>query len=300
MSETVCGYEIHPACGILPMMPAAALAELAEDIRRHGQQQPVVLFEGKVLDGRNRLRACEIAGVEPEVREWQGDDPLRWVLSLNFHRRHLTTDQRAVVGARAERLLAERARRAEGLPAETAPAEPPPPEVEDAAPAPPPPPRPRTPSELSIERQARQAAAELVNVSAQRIARGRKLLDTAVPDLVAAVERGEVTVAQAGRVATLAAEAQAALVAEGAGAVVAEAQRIVQAQRAPRPSFPKALDDLDARCEAWTLSRAPDGVYVFAGTRDGEAAPVRGEGEDVKAAVFEAWAALDLREPSDG
>ncbi|TNF22472.1 MAG: hypothetical protein EP329_28490, partial [Deltaproteobacteria bacterium] len=106
--EMISGYPVHPACAMLPMMPDAAIAELAADIRKNGQQQPVWLHEGQILDGRNRLRACALAGVTPDVREWEGDDPVRWVLSLNFHRRHLSESQKAVVGARAERLLAER------------------------------------------------------------------------------------------------------------------------------------------------------------------------------------------------
>lgn len=68
MGEMVCGYEVHPACALLPMMPHAAIAEMAEDIQQHGQRQPVMLWQGKVLDGRNRLRACKLAGVEPPNR----------------------------------------------------------------------------------------------------------------------------------------------------------------------------------------------------------------------------------------
>jgi site-specific DNA-methyltransferase (adenine-specific) len=50
------------------------------------------------LDGRNRLAACEIAGVEPTFVEWQGTgSPTEWVISENLIRRHLTTSQRAVV-----------------------------------------------------------------------------------------------------------------------------------------------------------------------------------------------------------
>lgn len=302
MGETICGYEVHPACSILPMMPAAALEELAEDIKRHGQQQPVVLFEGKVLDGRNRLKACELAGVEPEVREWRGDDPMRWVLSLNFHRRHLTEDQKSVVGARAEQLIAERARRVEAPPEPEAPPPEPeaPPEPEPAAEAPAPepePPKPKAkPSDRSIERQARKTAAALVNVSARRIARGRKLLDSAVPDLVSIVERGDVTIAQAARIAKLPPEAQEELVAEGPEAIVNESRRLAQAQRPPRPGFQKALAILDTSCTEWTLTCGADGLYTFEGNHDG--ATIRGEGRDMKAAVLEAWAAL--KGPEEG
>ena len=109
--QTVCGYPVHPACAMLPMMSPASLAEMAEDIKANGQQQAVMLHRGLLLDGRNRLKACELAGVEPEIKEWIGDDPVRWVLSLNFHRRHLTDSQKSIVGARARASRPRSARR---------------------------------------------------------------------------------------------------------------------------------------------------------------------------------------------
>jgi len=91
-------YPVHPAADLFPMMDAEALAALADDIREHGQREPVVLFHGAVLDGRNRLRACELAGVEPLtcVRD-DIASPTTFVLSLNLHRRHLETAQRATL-----------------------------------------------------------------------------------------------------------------------------------------------------------------------------------------------------------
>jgi site-specific DNA-methyltransferase (adenine-specific) len=57
-----------------------------------------VLFDGLVLDGRNRLAACKIAGVAPRFTQWQGEgSPVEWVVSQNLFRRHLTSSQRAVV-----------------------------------------------------------------------------------------------------------------------------------------------------------------------------------------------------------
>jgi ParB family chromosome partitioning protein len=94
-------YEIHPACALFPMMDADALEKLAEDIRAHGLRHPVILHDGKVLDGRNRLEACGRAGVAPDFEEWAGDgDPVEWVVSTNLHRRHLSTSQRAMVATR--------------------------------------------------------------------------------------------------------------------------------------------------------------------------------------------------------
>ncbi len=294
MSTTICGYPIHPACDVLPMMPDAGLAEMAEDIRRHGQQQPVVIHQGQILDGRNRLRACELAGVAPEVREWSGTDPIRWVLSLNFHRRHLTEDQRSVVGARAERLIAGLEREGgdgaagegsragfsqSGAGPEAAGAAGAAGAVDPMAQF----------SDRAMERKARRTAASLVNVSPARIARGRKLLDEGVPELVRAVERGSLSMSQAARVSKLSPRAQEALVAQGADAVIDEARRMAEAGRARVPSLARALADLDARCGAWTLSRSVGGEYSFAG--EGADGAVVGAGRDARAALTEAWLA---------
>jgi ParB-like chromosome segregation protein Spo0J len=73
-------------------------AELVADIRANGLLEPVTLYEGKILDGRNRERACVEAGVAPRYREWSGEGSLTaFVVSLNLQRRHLTPSQRAMV-----------------------------------------------------------------------------------------------------------------------------------------------------------------------------------------------------------
>jgi ParB-like chromosome segregation protein Spo0J len=104
--------EAHPATDLFPLMGDEELLTLAADIGEHGLIHPVVLHEGKVLDGRNRLRACELAGVEPRYVEWEpnGTSPTAWVISTNLHRRHLTTGQRAALGVTLMPLLREEAK----------------------------------------------------------------------------------------------------------------------------------------------------------------------------------------------
>jgi hypothetical protein len=92
-------YPIHPLAETYPPMDAAELEALTEDIRQRGLQRDIVLYEGKVLDGRNRLHACEQAGVEPRFVTYDGDDPLGQVNSLNLNR-DLSASQRAVIAAR--------------------------------------------------------------------------------------------------------------------------------------------------------------------------------------------------------
>lgn len=91
--------QFHELAKIFPLMDEARFQELVEDIRTNGLIDPIDLYEGKVLDGRNRYRACLLAGVSPRCYEYTGDNPLQYVLSKNLNRRHLDESQRAMVAA---------------------------------------------------------------------------------------------------------------------------------------------------------------------------------------------------------
>jgi hypothetical protein len=99
----------HEWSNLFPLLPSEELRGLASDIRVHGLQNDIVLFSGKVLDGRNRLLACKLAGVKPRFREFKpnGISPLAWVISQNLHRRQLTASQKAIVALEAEPMFAK-------------------------------------------------------------------------------------------------------------------------------------------------------------------------------------------------
>jgi len=104
-------FEFHPLATQLPLLDTAGFDELVADIRAHGLREPIVLFEGKVLAGRNRYRACVEAGVEPTFAVYQGDDPVAYVISLNLRRRHLDESQRQQSRSTLKRLLRNADRR---------------------------------------------------------------------------------------------------------------------------------------------------------------------------------------------
>lgn len=93
-------FNLHPLCSMFPPISEEELSLLANSIRNNGLREPIVTFEGMVLDGQNRLAACEIAGVEPKFTEFTGDNPLDFVLDANLYRRHLNTAQKAQIASR--------------------------------------------------------------------------------------------------------------------------------------------------------------------------------------------------------
>ena len=154
-------YDIHPLAKIFPEIEGKALDALVEDINNNGQQSPAALYEGKILDGKNRYRACEQLGKELMVREYDGKDPIGFVLSINLHRRHLDTSQRAMVAASLANLKVgtNRFNKKNGT---------------------------------SIE-----VASELLNVGRASVERAKIILGSGDADLIKSVQAGEVTVSEA-------------------------------------------------------------------------------------------------------
>lgn len=100
-------YKFHPVADAYPLFPDDEAAALAADIAENGLKEDIVLFDGQILDGRNRYRGCLKAGVEPRFTVYDGDTSasgiIAYVRSMNDFRRHLNSSQNAAVA----RLLSE-------------------------------------------------------------------------------------------------------------------------------------------------------------------------------------------------
>ena len=103
MSESYGPYRAHEVAEWFPLLGDAELRELAESIKREGQIEACVVWGSVLVDGRDRWRACGLAGVEARIvrREFESEAACgRWIIATNLHRRHLTTTQRAMLAAR--------------------------------------------------------------------------------------------------------------------------------------------------------------------------------------------------------
>lgn len=98
--KTIKRLEFHEYSYLLPDMSESEYAAFRRDVAARGLEEEIVLYEGKILDGRHRFRACKETGVKPRFREFDGPDPVAFVLSANLHRRHLDESQRAMIAAR--------------------------------------------------------------------------------------------------------------------------------------------------------------------------------------------------------
>ena len=128
--EWIGEYPVHPVASLFPMIDDESLNALAEDIKKNGQREPIIVAyldeamidEPVVIDGRNRHAACRLAGIEPEFkfvmslndRELSPQVIADWIISHNLHRRHLTTSQKAMVGQGYLAYLKEEAKKRQG------------------------------------------------------------------------------------------------------------------------------------------------------------------------------------------
>ena len=196
-------YKIHPAANIFPMLSDADFAALKADIEANGQVEEIAFFENQVIDGRNRLRACEELGIEPfgfELTECK--DPVAYVLSKNLYRRHLTPSQAGICAARArdyyDQQAKERQKRKSQSVVETLPPQ--------------------------NHEKARDAAGKAFGVSGKQVDKATKILAAGSGETVAAVESGKLSIDAAAKLVAVVPDKreQSKVVKEGKKAVAAK------------------------------------------------------------------------------
>lgn len=188
-------YEIHPIANIFPAMSDSELQALRDDIEQYGQREPIWLYEGKVIDGRHRLRACEELGLPLRTEIYDGFDATAFVVSLNLHRRHLSESQRQLVAAKLTNVEHGGDRKAD--------------------------------QGANVRLEVTHArAAEMLNVSERGVDSAKKVIKQGSPELVEAVETGRVSVSAAATISDEPKEQQREIVAKGEREILQAAKEI--------------------------------------------------------------------------
>tara|TARA_Y100000310_G_C20564934_1_gene754993 strand:+ start:82 stop:1155 length:1074 start_codon:yes stop_codon:yes gene_type:complete len=104
----------HEYANIFPLMEGVSFQELKSDIKKQGLLESIKTFEGKIIDGRNRYKACIETGIQPKFEEYTGSQPLSYVVSLNLQRRHLNESQRASIALETLPLFEKEAKQRSG------------------------------------------------------------------------------------------------------------------------------------------------------------------------------------------
>jgi|DEB0MinimDraft_10_1074344.scaffolds.fasta_scaffold109128_2 ParB-like chromosome segregation protein Spo0J len=150
--------EFHEYANLFPMIKGDEFDRLKEDIKKNGLIDDVITYEGKILDGRNRFMACESAGIEPRFTEYEGSDPLSYVISLNLHRRHLNESQRAMVAASVANMK-------QGSRTDVKPS-------------------------ANLQEVSRSEAAQMLSVSERSVNTAKKVQEKATPEVIEEVQSG--------------------------------------------------------------------------------------------------------------
>ncbi len=150
--------EIHTLANIFPKMQEGEFEKLVEDVKANGVLEPIWIFENKIIDGRHRFFAAQKLEIDCPKRQYEGSDPLGFVLSLNLRRRHLNESQRAMVAAKLANLP-------KGANQHT-----------------------------QICAPTQEKAAEMLSVSKRTVQSAKELQTKCTPETVKAVQEGEITI----------------------------------------------------------------------------------------------------------
>ena len=212
--------EFHEAAAIFPLMVDDDLEQLAESIKANGLHESIKLLDGKIVDGRNRFTACTLAGVEPrfEQAKFKGL-AADYVFAVNDKRRHMTIEQRGLAAAKYKKQVAIEAKdrqrvagKVNGRGQKVQPKRP----------------------EPIKQPQSRDIAGKKFDISGKRVDASEKILKRGAPEVVAAVERGELKTSTAAKLVEAPKRAQKAAV-EGGPREVKRTIKTVERARAAKP-----------------------------------------------------------------
>jgi N6-adenosine-specific RNA methylase IME4 len=170
--------EFHEYANLFPMMQTDELEDLVADVKQNGLIEPIVLYEDKILDGRNRFLACSKAGIKPRYDYYRGYEPVSYVISKNVQRRHLNGSQKAMIATEVKPALEKEARKRQLSTLKQ-----------------------NTDKELVPEREqgeARNKAGEMFGVSGRYVSDAEKIKREA-PEFVQPIIQGEMTISQVKR-----------------------------------------------------------------------------------------------------
>jgi hypothetical protein len=217
-------FNLHPLATIFPPITGAEFEAFADDIAANGLRNPIVMLDGGILDGRNRAHACHLRGVPLRTVEYDGDDPLAFILSENLHRRHMNEAQRSLIAAK----LATRSAGNPGTDDKVAP--------------------------------TRAQAAALLNVTEGNVEHARRVVKRGVPELVEKVERGEIKTRTAAKIAAKPPEDQRRALEAGQ---IAEPPRPASEPEPQVPNAEPAQIGLLSEINEWIASLAGRDVKVI-------------------------------------
>ena len=177
----------HPYADLFPLIEGEHFAELVADVKANDLHEKIDVWDGAILDGRNRYRAALAAGlIEADDGPDRGKyfrrfmpevdgDPLAYVISKNLRRRHLDESQRAMVAARLSTMPSHRpagANKSANLPT------------------------------------SQPEAAKKLSISERALRHAKAVQHNGAPELISAVEMGHLAVSAAERASKLSVEIQ--------------------------------------------------------------------------------------------
>jgi hypothetical protein len=233
------GYPVHPFAEIFPLHDGQPLWDLRDDIAANGLHDPIVLYNGQVLDGRRRQACCIARGVTPHYTQFNGDDEaaLKYVVSKNLKRRHLGEAERAMVAAKVANLT-------RGRPLIIPP-------IGGIING-------QSESANSRDKPAtREKAARMLNVSPRSVDRAKVVTENGTPALQDAVKDGTVSLHDAAKVAAEPPEVQDEAVKQVKDGKVRTAAAAVEDAKPPPGDAEEPQSLLDKNGEPWPVRALP-------------------------------------------